>query len=775
MTGRRWSCIAPLVLAAASGSRGVQSTQTSDPPLHAPTDAFAHQLDETIPGMLERNRVNGAGVALIRGGRVVLLRGYGYADREHGVPATSATVFNVGSISKTVTAWGVLHLVERGRISLDDPVDRYLRRWHLPSAAWSTDGVTVRRLLSHTAGVSLPSVHEYGGAETLPSLPVALASSPDAVQVSTQPGTAFSYSGGGYEILQLLVEDVTGRPFADYMRDDVLLPLGMTHSTFDPTRVNAARLAVPYDSGHVTPRRRYVGLAAAGLYSTAEDLARFVAAGMRDDSGQLPGRGVLSPTTVQLMYTPAPASASGFGFHYGLGYNLFPLGSDYGPLKILGDGALAPGHMGQNTGWGAVIWSVPWTGDGFVMLTNSSSGYEAYRWPLCDWVRWIAIPSFGYLCNGRDAQPAGPMGTALYAPDRREAKGPRLAFIDTIARALTSDSAPGLAILVSEHGVIRHAAGYGIADLATGRSVTQDTPFYLASLAKQFTAVEIMRLVRDGRIRYGDPARRYLPELGALDDRVTIATLLTHSSGVPDYYTFIRDWSHVASLTNRAVLDTLRGKPLEFVPGSRSHYSNSGYVLLASIIERVTGQPFARAMQRDLFVPAGMSATLVLDDSATFPALRAVGYDTAGGHFRLSDYGVFELASGARVYSTIRTVGAGGMYSTLRDLGTWTEKLFSGAVIDSALVATAISPIVPAPDERGIDRVLGYGYGWVASRRNSEEVIWHDGGFAGFRTIIARVPRRDVTVIVLSNSALVKQHDVALAVLDELATRNRLQ
>jgi CubicO group peptidase (beta-lactamase class C family) len=170
-----------------------------------------------------------------------------------------------------------------------------------------------------------------------------------------------------------------------------------------------------------------------------------------------------------------------------------------------------------------------------------------------------------------------------------------------------------------------------------------------------------------------------------------------------------------------------------------------------------------------------MSATRVLDDSAAFPALRAVGYDTAGGHFRLSDYGVFELASGARVYSTIRTVGAGGMYSTLRDLGTWTEKLFSGAVIDSALVATAISPIVPAPDERGIDRVLGYGYGWVASRRNSEEVIWHDGGFAGFRTIIARVPRRDVTVIVLSNSALVKQHDVALAVLDELATRNRLQ
>jgi len=102
-------------------------------------------------------------------------------------------------------------------------------KWDEQNAVVKSGNLVLRGLRQpdgsyHTAGVSLPSVHEYGGAETLPSLPVALASSPDAVQVSTQPGTAFSYSGGGYEILQLLVEDVTGRPFADYMRDDVLLP-----------------------------------------------------------------------------------------------------------------------------------------------------------------------------------------------------------------------------------------------------------------------------------------------------------------------------------------------------------------------------------------------------------------------------------------------------------------------------------------------------------------------------------------------------------------------
>ena len=740
-----------LIAAAGMASTAAVRHTASAPPKPGVT-AFVDHLNRTIPKFLEHAGVPGAAVALIRNGDVSFVTSYGLADRERSVPATTSTVFNVGSISKTVTAWGVMRLVEQGRIGLDDPVERYLRRWHLPASAFDPDGVTVRRLLSHTAGLSLPSVREYRPDERMPSLVESLSDSTDGVRPAALAGAAYRYSGGGYEILQLLIEEVSGRPFAQYMRSEVLLPLGMRSSTFDTLGLSSRSVATPYDSGRAIAPRRYVGLAAAGLYSTAGDLARFLAAGMRGSRGEPPGRGVLTPTSVAAMQSPAPHASAGYGFYYGMGYNLFPLGASLRPDTVLGDGAVVPGHMGQNTGWGAVIWAVPATGDGFVMLTNHSQGFEAYRWALCDWVRWVAVPSFGYLCDGRERQAIGPLGVELYATEHPDSPK-RLPFVDSLARQTVGDTTPGMAILVMRDGEVLHAAGYGRADLATRARITQDTPFNLASLSKQFTAFAIMRLVERGALSYDDTLSRFVPELGDAARRVTIRQLLTHSSGLPDYYPLLRDWSHLGRVDNALVRDSLRGKALEFPPGTETRYSNSGYVLLATVIEKVMKRPFGEAMSDLVFEPSGMHSTLALDGATPFPRGRAVGYDTIGGRIRIADYGVFENAGGQRGYSDLRTVGAGGMYSTLSDLAAWTSTLDHAKLLSRAALAEAFRAHVSASDARGVDTLLGYGYGWIVSRRNGAEVVWHDGGIAGFRNLVVRVPGSRVTVFILSNFA----------------------
>ena len=156
------------------------------------------------------------------------------------MPVTPDTVFQVGSISKPVTAWGVMRLVQQGKLDLDAPVDRYLTRWHLPPSPFDADGVTIRRLLSHSAGLNS---QDYSPIATrpLPSLEQSLSGESggvnarrgsDDVRITMAPGQQHSYSNGGYTLLQLAIEEVTGEPFARYMQREVLDPLGMTHSSF---------------------------------------------------------------------------------------------------------------------------------------------------------------------------------------------------------------------------------------------------------------------------------------------------------------------------------------------------------------------------------------------------------------------------------------------------------------------------------------------------------------------------------------------------------------
>jgi CubicO group peptidase (beta-lactamase class C family) len=320
----------------------------------------------------------GLAVALVRHGQLIWAKGYGLADRVTRQPITAATRFQAASLSKPVTAWGVLRLVEQGRIGLDEPVVGHLRRWHLPPSPFDGDGITVRGLLSHTAGLS---VHGYSGqTPDRPLPPIAASLSGEAggsfpVELLDAPGRRWLYSGGGYSVLQLLIEDLTGRPFAEFMQTHVLGLLGMTASSFQWRRTTAT--AYPHDAGGTAiPDFAFAEQAAAGLVTTAPDLARFVAAALPGPHGEPPGRSVLSQAGVRLALSAAPATEGRWGLGYGLG--------------LLPGGDLLAYHEGANRGWRAGLALLPDRRAGIVALANGDAGSA----PIDAVVqRWVALAS----------------------------------------------------------------------------------------------------------------------------------------------------------------------------------------------------------------------------------------------------------------------------------------------------------------------------------------------------------------------------------------------
>jgi len=337
--------------------------------------AFTIRLDRTAPELLDKYRTPGAAIALVHDGEVARAQGYGLADEIDGVPVSTETVFQVASISKSITAWGIMRLVEEGRIDLDAPVEKYLTRWKLPASDFDHQGVTVRRLLSHTAGLDIWNYPGVLLGATQPSLVDLLsgAASGEAVRLRWQPGSREKYTNGGYVLLQLLVEDVTGESFPDYIQRQVLEPLEMSRSSYHWLPLTATG----YDpSGKPVEPRQYPE-AAGGLHSTVTDLATWLAAGMPGPDGEPAGRGVLQPQTLELMYTPVPVTEGNSG---GLGYD----------IEILSDGTHMIWHSGDVLGWRGQYAAFPDSGEGIVVLTNSDAGRYVIADVICSWARWAA-------------------------------------------------------------------------------------------------------------------------------------------------------------------------------------------------------------------------------------------------------------------------------------------------------------------------------------------------------------------------------------------------
>lgn len=298
-----------------------------------------------------------------------------------GAPVTRDTLFQLASLSKWVTALGVLKLAADGKLDLDAPVSRYLTRWRLPESEFGTDGVTARRLLSHTAGLT-DGLGYMGFAPGTPvqALDASLTQAADPMpgadgrtRIGRAPGSGWSYSGGGYALLQLLIEEIAGEPFADYMKRAVFDPLGMSQATFDLAAAETVGLAPCFDAdGAPCAYSRFAAPAAAALHASAADLARFLEAqmeGARDPA--------LPSDLAVAMFAP---HASQFGLPiWGLGVILY----------AEAPGGYIIGHEGMN--FPAIETTArldPATGDGIIVLATGNPGLPAQLGG--EWVYWHA-------------------------------------------------------------------------------------------------------------------------------------------------------------------------------------------------------------------------------------------------------------------------------------------------------------------------------------------------------------------------------------------------
>ncbi len=346
-------------------------------------EAFISYLDEYIPALMADYDVPGLSIALVQGGETVWTNAYGYADVDAGVKMTADTYASVQSISKPVTAWGVMRLAEQGLIDLDAPAGLYLKGWEIPESDYTVSEVTIRRLLSHTAGMPLGNFNNmFSPREDMPSLKETLS---DEAVLMQQPGLSFSYSNTGFNLLELLIEEVTGRDFAEYMREEILLPLGIKRATFIWNETLSPPVPFGYNlKGKAVPVYVYPEKGSGGLFADAEAVARFAIAGMPGFSEQR----VLRGQSINEMYS---AQAVGLGVYslvfdsYGLGYY----------LETLPGGETAVSHGGQGAGWMTYFYAVPETGDGIVLLTNSQRSWPLMAYVLRDWADWNELEAVG--------------------------------------------------------------------------------------------------------------------------------------------------------------------------------------------------------------------------------------------------------------------------------------------------------------------------------------------------------------------------------------------
>jgi CubicO group peptidase (beta-lactamase class C family) len=335
------------------------------------------------------------------------------------------------------------------------------------------------------------------------------------------------------------------------------------------------------------------------------------------------------------------------------------------------------------------------------------------------------------------------------------------ASLDALFQPLFDAHSPGAAVLVRQNGHTVFARGYGVTDLRTRHQIDAHTNFRLASFSKQFTAMAIMLLVHDGKLRYDQNLAEIFPGFPAYGRAITVRHLLTHTSGLADYETLMDAqekvagplWSPTKQIHDEDVLALLAQQTHgDFEPGTSWSYSNSGYVVLGLIVAKMSGMPYAEFLQRRIFAPLHMSKTVVYVNGRNVVSHRAYGYSKKDDQFIETDQS-----------STSATLGDGGIYSNLLDLARWDEALSTGKLLSKSEMAPALEPVKlndgsqphwPTKedgDNLAPGKPVAYGFGWFQSPIDGRPCMWHTGSTSGFRTIIERFSDNRQTIVILLN------------------------
>ncbi len=309
------------------------------------------------------------------------------------------------------------------------------------------------------------------------------------------------------------------------------------------------------------------------------------------------------------------------------------------------------------------------------------------------------------------------------------------AQVDALLAPLQGNS-PGVAVMVIKDGQVVHHKGYGLARIDRREAIAENTAFDLASTSKQFTAMAIMILAERGKLSYEDPLSKYFPEFPSYAQKIKIRHLLTHTSGLVDVIN--ASWfkaGYEPTSKEVAAFVSHQAQP-KSAPGERFEYNNTGYLLLALIVEKASGESFAKFMHKNIFAPLGMNHSLIWDERKPKIEHLAVSYAPAGGSFNpigfLSDKFVF---------------GAKGVITTTSDLIKWIQNLDSPKLVKPATLQLAFTPTKLNDGSES-----PYGFGWGIGRDNGLLMIEHPGGYLGYRVNIRRYPTERTTIVLLSNN-----------------------
>jgi CubicO group peptidase (beta-lactamase class C family) len=355
--------------------------------------------------------------------------------------------------------------------------------------------------------------------------------------------------------------------------------------------------------------------------------------------------------------------------------------------------------------------------------------------------------------------------------------------IHAVFSAISSPNAPGFAVLVRKDGHTVFQRGYGVRDLRSKARIDARTNFRLASFTKQFTAMAVMLLVHDGKLRYEETLAEIFPNFPAYGKMITVRNLLNHTSGLPDYEDLMdasekkngATWTLEKQIQDNEVLELLKKeKNGKFAPGTSWSYSNSGYVVLGLIVAKVSGKSYGDFLHARVFAPLKMNRTVVFQKGKNEVMNRAFGHTKEDDSFKETDQS-----------ATSATLGDGGIYSNLEDLAKWDEALGNHTLLSEREFQPALTPVKlndgsnphwpkePNDDNLHPEQPVSYGFGWFLDPYQGHQRMWHTGSTMGFYTVIERFMDQRLSVVILSNRTDWHREKVALQVADLfLSTKN---
>ncbi|HVA16566.1 MAG TPA: serine hydrolase domain-containing protein [Candidatus Dormibacteraeota bacterium] len=335
-------------------------------------------------------------------------------------------------------------------------------------------------------------------------------------------------------------------------------------------------------------------------------------------------------------------------------------------------------------------------------------------------------------------------------------QNPTAKQIDAIFSGITSAHEPGLAVVVRQDGRTAFMRGYGLRDLRSDLPINDHTNFRLASCTKQFTAMAIMLLVHDGKLHYDTRLTDVFPDFPAYGRTITIRNLLNHTSGLVSYEDLMdkeypgKSWEEIPQISDAGVLALMEQQTgTKFPPGTKWEYSNGGYCVLAMVVEKISGVPFAEFLHQRIFAPLNMQNTVAHVSGKDHVANRAYGYTNDAGVWLETDQS-----------PTSATLGDGGIYSSLDNLIKWDDALRNHTLLSAEEMRPAVTPensaaVLPENVEdlpkAASQKPLAYGFGWFLDPYRGHARMWHYGSSIGFHTIIQRFTNDNLTIIILSN------------------------